>query len=208
MNLLIKCNKHFKENSGNFCALDKSQVLAVLRYMRRVFDIKTNLYETQDYYLFTFHITGKPIKHKFILTFSRVFYEFPYNEIAVDVFRLRNKGTIDDVVYSNKSFLELYNLILNTWIYYCGPGHALIWYPTLKDNIQSIRNAFKSTELQVQNVCPGNRSIFGKFDMVSGDLRCIDLEDTFESRVSTYSENFKILRHEKNLYRRYRKAVQ
>lgn len=203
----LKCYKHFTEQSGNFCALDKSQVLAILRYMRRVFDIKTNLHETQDYYLFTFHITGKPIKHKFVLTFSRVFYEFPYNEIAVDVFRLRNKGIVENVTYSNKSFIELYNLILNTWLSYCGSGHSLIWYPTLEDNIQSIRKAFKSNKLQVQDVCPGNENILRKFHLVPNDLRNVDLEDTFESRVSIYSENFKILKHEKNLYRRSRKAI-
>ena len=74
--------------------------------MRRVFDIKIKFAETEENYIIKLEVVGKPVKHKFILTFCRVFFEFPYNEIAKDVFRIREKGTVRGINYANKSFLE------------------------------------------------------------------------------------------------------
>lgn len=204
----LKCKKHFEESFGNFCVLNKSQVLAILRYMRRVFEIKTHLTEYDDYYLITFYVEGKSVKHRFILTFSRVFFEFPYNEIAVDVFRLRNQGVIDGITYSNKSFLELYNVLLGTLHNYCGSGHLLINFPTIHDDVHSIRKAFKRGALNVQDVCPGHRVIYNKFREYDDNLRHSDWESTFELRMPIYSQNFKILKDEKSIYRRNRKELQ
>ena len=75
--------------------------------MRKTFKISVYLTETDSNYVFTFKVIGKPIKHKFVLTFSRVFFEFPYNEIAKDVLRLREIGIFNNINYShNKELLD------------------------------------------------------------------------------------------------------
>ena len=76
----LKCRKNFVERSGNYCVLSKENVIKVMNVIRKNFDIQVNLKETDDNFEFMFTVVGKPIKHKFILTFSRVFFEYPYKE--------------------------------------------------------------------------------------------------------------------------------
>ena len=78
----LRCRKKFVAESGNYCSLEKPDILKILRYMRKAFDIKITLKETDSNYIFDIDIVGKSIKHKFVLTFCIVFFEFPYNEIA------------------------------------------------------------------------------------------------------------------------------
>ena len=128
---VIKCKKHFVKGSGNFCALSKEEIDKVIRYMRKTMDIEIKCKEDEEHYLFYLTVIGKSVKHKFILTFCRVFYEFPYNEFAKEVFRVRKLGTINKVNYSNKSFMEIYHMINHVYSKFWGGGHSLFIYPSL-----------------------------------------------------------------------------
>ena len=206
----LRCRKEFVMESGNFCALTKEEILKILRYMRRVFDMKARMVETKDNYVFTFKIIGKPVKHKFVLTFSRVFYEFPYNEWARDVFRLRAKGIVDGIDYSHKSFLELYHVITASYTGGLGNGHSLFCYPTLEISNKVLNDAFEKGLSRVHDVHKESRDAYDRMHRVGTGYRT-DWDNRVDTRIMRYSENFKILRklktNEKGVRRRARKVV-
>lgn len=210
----LKCRKKFKRCSGNFCSMNREEVLKIVHFMRRSFEIGISLVETEDNFEFKFTIEGKPIKHKFILTFSRVFFEFPYNEIARDVLRMRALGTVDGIYYTNRSFLEMYSVIFAIYQNYVGGGHSLFLYPQIDVRLKIAKERFQESLGRVQSVYPGDEKLYRQLK-TSRKTASIDWEEDFESRVALYSENFKIIKdlkngkkNNKNIRRRARKAIQ
>lgn len=207
----IKCLKNFEKYSGNYCSLDLEQIRKTLRYMRETFDIGVQLENFDDHYLFTFTVKGLAIKHKVVLTFSRVFFEYPYNELAKDVFRLRQAGVVDGINYSHKGFMELFHLMNITYKDFWASGHCLFAYPCYDFSIKPLKEAFEQGTDRVQNIYDGDYDIRGKIKNIRFNRSGIDWDDDFDQRVVTYSENFQILKqlkHEKGIRRRARKALQ
>ena len=206
----LKCRKNFVKDSGNFCALTKPEIHTILRYMRKAFDMKIHFTETDENYVFVFRIVGKPIKHKFILTFSRVFFEYPYNELAREVLRLRAQGTIDGINYSHKSFLELFHLITASYTNSIGNGHSIFAMPDLYVTKARMHQVFDEGAARVNHVFPGSREAWNSVKTFNMNCRT-NWEEHVEVRMKKYSDNFKILRklkqNEKGIRRRARKAV-
>ena len=206
----LRCRKKFRENSGNYCTLDKPDILKMMRYMRRVCGINIHLSEDDVNYTFVFKITGKPIRHKFVLTFSRVFFEFPYTEFAKDVFKLRAQGVVNGVDYTHRNFLELFNIVSATYWDGWGTNHALWAYASAGVTTQHLRKQLQSNISRVQDVLDGKEKVQRKIKRL-GEPANIEWEEDFEKRVVKYSENFQIIKNikqnEKNLRRRARKAV-
>lgn len=207
----LRCRKEFVYESGNFCALTKPEILKIMKYMRKTFRISVYLTETKQDYVFTFKIIGKPIKHKFVLTFSRVFFEFPYNELARDVFRLRDLDKFCGISVAHKSFLELFQLVTASYSNGICNGHSLFQYPNTSLPMSMLEKAFNNGLAQVQSVYPGSRDLYHEMKM-SNRSRNIDWDNGFVNRVERYSDNFKIIRkrkrNEKGIRRRARKVVQ
>lgn len=206
----LRCRKTFEKDSGNYCCLNKKDVLKIVRYMRRIFDIKVDFIDTKDNYIFGFHIEGKPVKHKFILTFSRVFFEFPYNEIAKEALHMRDMGVIDGVDYTHKNFMEVYHRLCMYYQDGWGGGHSLFVYPCSEIKTSTLREAFKKGKSQVQDVYVGEYDLFRKMPKYKKGIYGIDWEKGFEERVQVYSEQFqkiKKIKNEKHIRRRARKAV-
>lgn len=187
----LKCRKRFQNLSGNYCVLDKEHIFKVIRYMRNSLNISVKFKDTEDKYIFTFKIIGKPIKHKWILTFSRVFYEWPYNEMAQDVFRIRENKFLDDVNITHKSFLELYNLVFTSYREYFGAEQSLFSGICFNLDSKSLEKKFNSKTNYVQNVCPKELTL-NTLKVTSGYKYIhIDLDETFNERMEIYSDNFK-----------------
>lgn len=208
----LRCRKQFKERSGNYCSLEKPQILKILRYMRKNLDIKIHFTDTPENYVFVFYISGKPIKHKFALTFSRVFYEFPYNEIAKDVLKLRALGNVGGIDYSHKSFIELFHLMVILHQDYWGTGHSLFYYACTDLSSKRMKDMFKTGCSRVQEVYEGDASFDRKFKRYKTRPCEIDWDDDFMPRAIQYSEKFKILKelknkNEKGIRRRARKVI-
>ena len=205
----LRCRKKFEKESGNYCSLDKTQIHKILRYMRRVFDMKINFTDTEDNYVFVMDIEGKPIKHMFILTFSRVFFEFPYNEIAKDVLRLREAGIVNNVNYPHKGFLELFHTACISHKDAYSNGHSLFDYPCDDLSIKKLKEAFNFGSNRVQDVFKGSWQLENKISHF-GKSNYMDWDKGFEKRADKYSENFNRLRQIKNaksVRRRARKAL-
>jgi hypothetical protein len=206
----LRCKKEFVMRSGNYCSLEKAQIRKILRYMRRVFEMKIHFTETNDNYVFVMDIEGKPIKHKFVLTFSRVFFEFPYNEIAKDVLRLREIGVFNNINYSHKSFLELFHTMCVTHDNAHCCGHSLFDYPCDDLSVQKLKKAFERGISRVQDVYEGSWQLDDEIPHLRIHNRTIDWDEGFERRARKYSENFNRLRQKKNakgIRRRARKAL-
>lgn len=201
----VKCRKKFEEKSGNFCALNKSEVLRVLRYMRDSLNVDISMEDTPDNYVFHMNIEGKSIKHKFALTFLRVFYEFPYNEFAKEVFRLRDNDLIPGL--KHMSFLKIFFIICTSFQSHDHGGHSLFWRRPRDLSIKILRQAYEEGRNRVQDVYNGKSIQYKQVDCGWGEFHCLDWEASVEDRLKIYSDNFKLLRNEKGIRRRRRKAV-
>ena len=201
----VRCRKNFKERSGNFCVLNKSEVLRVLRYMRDSLNVDISMEDTPDNYVFHMNIEGKPIKHKFALTFLRVFYEFPYNEFAKEAFRLRDNDLIPGL--KHMSFLKIFFIICTSFQEHDHGGHSLFWRRPRNLSIKILRQAYEEGRKYVQDVYNGKSIIYKQVKCSWSDFHCLDWEASVEDRLKIYSDNFKLLRNEKGIRRRVRKAV-
>lgn len=201
---IIKVYKKFDQD--NYCAMNKDQIKKILRFMHEYFKVKIRLAETNDDYIFHLIIEGKPVKHKFVLTFMRVFFEFPYNELALDVMRIREQKEINNINYSRKSFLELYQIVCCTYEGWISGGHALFIYPdftlTKKDYHKQLNKNFS----RVQQVINGDTELYRKLENARLPSYYQDWDENASSRITEYAKNFEILRkyknHEKNIRRR------
>lgn len=189
-------NKEFIPESGNFCVLNKDEIFKVLRYMRNTFDIKAYFGENDKKYIIKLDITGTPVKHKFILTFSRAFYEFPYNEFAKEVFRVRNYGTVDGMTFCNKSFLEVFQLLRFIYKYYIGGGHELFNYPSKSLPSKTLTEVFGRGEYRVQDVYKGEYKLYCMFPWVRrGDVKKRDWDKGLGRRMHLYVKYYKKLKN-------------
>lgn len=207
---IIRCHKKFDYN--NYCSMNKNQVKKVLRFMREYFEIKTRLTENDNDYIFHLNIEGKPIKHKFVLTFMRVFFEFPYNELALDVMRIREQEKINNINYSRKNFLELYQIVCCTYNGWIGGGHALFIYPDPILTKKDYRARLNMNFSRVQEVINGDLKLYQELENARLPSYYQDWDENAPNRITEYAKNFENLRkynkkHEKNIRRRARKAI-
>ena len=200
----LRCRKEFVKGSGNFCVVNKSEILRILRYMRDSLEVEIFLEDTPENYVFHMKVEGKPIKHKFALTFLRVFYEFPYNEFAKEAFRLR------DSIPSLKhvSFLKIYCVVVMTFQHFDHGGHSLFSNRTRDLSINRLRQAYKEGKDRVQQVYTCRADVgYNRIDCSWNKFHKLDWEEGIEDRFKIYSDNFKKLKNEKGIRRRVRKAV-
>ena len=207
---VLKCRKVFEKFSGNFCVLDRKQVNTVVRYIRRTLRVGVHVQEDASNFIFTFTVIGRPIKHMFLLTFSRVFFEYPYCEYAKDVFRLRESG-IGGTSVKHKNFLELFHLIhlsIRNW----GSGHSLFLGLCLDLSPEVLHKYYESDTTTVQNIYGGDWKLLDKFKTISyRDYE--DWDKNYDKRLEKYSVNFEILKklkkkNEKDIRRRKPAGVQ
>lgn len=200
----VRCRKEFVKGSGNFCVVNKSEIRRILRYMRDSLEVEISMEDTPENYVFHMKVEGKPIKHKFALTFLRVFYEFPYNEWAKEAFRLRD--TIPSL--KHVSFLKIYYIVIMSFQNHDHSEHSLFSNRTRDLSIDRLRKAYKEGRDRVQQVytCRANVG-YNIINCSWNDFHKFDWEEGIEKRLKTYSDNFKKLRNEKGIRRRVRKAV-
>lgn len=200
----VRCRKEFVKGSGNFCVVDKSEIRRILRYMRDSLEVEISMEDTPENYVFHMKVEGKPIKHKFALTFLRVFYEFPYNEFAKEAFRLRD--TIPSL--KHVSFLKIYYIVVMSFRDHDHGGHSLFSNRTRNLSINRLKEAYKEGRDRVQQVYTCRRNIdYDRIVVNYGEFHRLDWEEGIEDRFKIYSDNFKKLRNEKGIRRRVRKAV-
>lgn len=201
----INCKKEY--TGGNVCLLAKDQIKSVLRYMRTTFQIKTKLEEDNEYYYITFEISGKKVKHKFVMSFSRVFYELPYTLYASEVFRLRKAERYQDVYYKNLNFLELYQLVTHAYgnvLGYETNKLFLEYYVALDVSVKTIQNYINQNNIRIQT-CFSRSEFSYRTQYIPkslGEYYNIDWDKNMEERFDHYNKLFKLIKDEKSARRR------
>lgn len=201
----ITCKKVY--NGDNICLLAKDQIKSVLRYMRTTFQIETKLKEDDEHYYITFKISGKKVKHKFVMSFSRVFYELPYTLYASEVFRLRKAERYQDVYYKNMNFLELYQLVTHAYGNIAGYESNKLFpesYIALDVSVKTIQNYINRSNITIRN-CFRNSQFYYRQEYQShsiGNYYNIDWDENMEERFDNYNELFKIIKNAKSTRRR------
>lgn len=206
----LQCNKKFSDGSGNYCSLNKKHIMKIIRYMRNSLDVNIKLTDTPKQYIFDIEIIGKPIKHKWILTFCRVFYEWPYNEMAVDVFRIREAKTLSGIDITHKSFLELYNLTISAYKCYVGAEQSLFINLGVDLSGKELKRKFNTNISRVQFVCNFNESdkLYSLLEKHSAySYIKEDLEKTFPKRLELYSKNYEIIKNFKKDEQKGKKSI-
>lgn len=201
----IRCNKVYR--GDNICLLAKDQIKSVLRYMRTTFQIKTKLEEDKKCYCITFKIIGKAIKHKFVMSFSRVFYELPYTLYASEVFRLKNAGRYQDVYYKNINFLELYQLVTHAYGNIVGyESNKLFseYYVALDVSVKTIQGYINRSNTTIRGCFQRSQFNYRPQYHARGisDYYTIDWDENMEERFSNYNKLFKLIKNAKSTRRR------
>ena len=201
----ITCKKVY--NGNNFCMLAKDQIKSVLRYMRTTFQIGTRLKEDDENYYITFKINGKKIKHKFIMSFSRVFYELPYTLYASEVFRLRKAERYQDVYYNNINFLELYQLVTHAYGNMLGYETNKLfpeYYIALDVSVKTIQNYINRSNSRIHSCFESSQFSYKSDYHIQNlnDYYDIDWDENMEERFDNYNELFKIIKNAKSTRRR------
>lgn len=201
----ISCKKVYTGN--NVCLLAKDQIKSVLRYMRTTFQIKTKLEEDKEHYHITFKISGKKVKHKFVMSFSRVFYELPYTLYASEVFRLRKAERYQDVYYKNINFLELYQLVTHAYgnvLGYETNKLFLEYYVALDVSVKTIQNYINQNNIRIQTCFSKSEFPYRSQYRIKSlnEYYDIDWDKNMEERFDHYNKLFKLIKDEKSARRR------
>lgn len=192
----IECYKTFDESKNNYCFMSKHEILLMLAYMRRTFGIKTHLKENNDSYFITLKIVGKSIKHKYILTFSRIFYEYPYNAVAKDVFRLKQLKQEQDVYFANKDFLDIYTTCMYSTDRGTYSDHSVFNGKLIPLPISTIKTKLNTSIKHISNI--NNNKMVAGLDTFQHNLT--DWDNDFTKRLPRYINNYKTIKDaQKNL---------
>lgn len=114
---------------SNACFLSKTELSNHLRQLQSLYPFKFLITEdtrevnnqTLPYYIVTIHLKDVPgLFHKYVLTWLRYTYEFPYNMILLDTYRLKRLPMFRFMSISN-----LFNIVSNCANTYVGNGHSI-----------------------------------------------------------------------------------
>ena len=191
----IQCNKESSQYN-NYCILSKKQIITLLKYLRINYKIKTRLKETQDSYFITLHIVGKPIKHKWILAWSRAFYEAPFNLFARDVFRLRELKSVDGIYFANQDFFKLYSICAYSSSIGLGRDSSLWTGTRLLMSKQDIWSKLNASTSRVWDVINTPIVRLSSFSALRTNWDKLD-----STRISVYCNNYKTITNETKNFR-------
>ena len=176
---------------NNYCTLDLSTIKRYLRALQILVPFKWKIIEEdrsfRDYNLLRVDISTdiKGFQHKFLLTYIRYMYEFPYNVILSDAYRLKNLPE-----YKFESITNLYQLCALLYPGCYGTGHALAFKAKHCSN-KNLINRLNSRRTNLNNLL---ESYYIRKDL--GDIPYRRLEywtnkENFEIRLEKYNEVYK-----------------
>lgn len=106
-----------KANASNACLFTKKEIKQHLLQAQELYPFKFSIRENKDWkgyevFIVTLKINNVPgIFHKYILTWLRYMYEFPYNVILLDAHRLKKERR-----FRFSSMSDMFNIVLS---HYC-----------------------------------------------------------------------------------------
>ena len=130
-----------KNHHSNACLFSRHEVRNHLRQLRGMYPFRYRVLEKatddgQIYYEVVIHLKEVPATfHKYVLTWLRYTYEYPYNVILKDAYRLKK-----DPTFRFESIANIFNVVSNCCSDYVGEGHSVaeasIHEPLRKDELR------------------------------------------------------------------------
>lgn len=112
-------------SSSNMCYFTRKQIKNHLNQLKDLFSIKSSVIDSKDkkkpHFIVRLELTNLPgMYHKYALTWLRYLYEYPYNVIALDAYKLKKCPE-----FRFESIANLFNLVASCYCEYVGPGHSI-----------------------------------------------------------------------------------
>lgn len=100
-----------KKGEDNNCFLNKNQLFHHISILKKLYGFSFNIEEKVTkkllpYFELNLVIKGHNLIHRFILTWVRYAYEFPYNLYILDVYRLKKEE-----IFKHVNAINLFNLV-------------------------------------------------------------------------------------------------
>lgn len=195
----IYFNKYEDEDNNN-CHLTTEQLVEFINEIKKVIYFDHSLEKHEDKYVLKFILNASKIYHKLVLTWIRYSYEFPYNMVVEECFKLKD-------VYGFKriTFFNLFNVIgpsLNysehgTDIHAIGRFYHFKKIMSYKDISNKIKQGFRTVNELVDYVNKPPKP----FELITlpkrvkiTDSKYWDNEQEFKKRIKVYRRNYKILK--------------
>lgn len=195
---LFKGNTQIEKNNNNSCFVDRRGIVNHLRVLKALFPFNYKLKEAKRFFNLTVTLKASNIYHKYLLSWIRYLYEYPYNMFLLDVHRLKKISK-----FKYESIINLFNLVGATSdINDHGTRiHAIGEIPEFKkltssseikaildNNPNKLNNIFKT----INNI-KGLKRLQDDYD----DLHTSEYwesEEKFQERLDIYISNYKKLK--------------
>ena len=203
-----------KDRYNNACLVDKNGIVHHLKILSSVFKFAYHLKEEKDHFVLAITLKGDLIYHKYMLSWVRYLYEYPFNVFLFDANRLKKLPE-----FKFESIINLFNLVgATSGINDHGVGiHAI-------GDTEYFKGLMTTKEIQsrLTELCGGNKRINDIFPVLyrgngwGDDVNKIkgvetleadnntlhssdywDSEEEFNKRLEIYKKNYKILKEYK-----------
>lgn len=107
-----------KEAGNNACFMTIEELNNHINYAKRIYRFKSEVIDTENYYEVHLEINGPRIAHRFILTWVRYAYEFPFNMYLSDAYKLKRV-----VGFKRDDIFNLFNIVAESAGYHFHGDH-------------------------------------------------------------------------------------
>lgn len=199
-----------KKRQNNACLTDRAGIVHHLKILQSVFKFSYHLKENEDHFVLTMTLEGDLIYHKYMLSWVRYLYEYPFNVFLADACKLRGIPG-----FKFESIINLFNLVgatsgicqHGTGIHAIGKTGRFKALMTTKE-IQARLKELEGGHKQINDIFPvlyANGGWGAPDDVIEGvetleeednnlhSSDCWDSEEEFNKRLELYKKNYKIL---------------
>lgn len=195
--ILIKNDEYLNLQFSNACFFNKQEIRNHLKIAKRLYKfnyiVTDTEYKGHAAFLIKLHLDNVPeLFHKYILTWVRYTYEYPYNVILKDAYTLKK-----DALFRFESIANIFNCILGI---YPQDDYPRTIHQIIRKNSELLTN--KSLQLKI-SISEDLHSIYREIKPISefprnfGELDVYDIEywkEGFEMRKPYYIDNYKYLK--------------
>lgn len=181
---------------SNKCFLNKQQLKNHINQLKSLMDLRiVGLSEENDHFELTVKVTGERIYHLYFLNWARYTYEYPFNVILLDAYKLRKK-------LITESISNLYNVAAACYNGYSyNTGHAickggkLYRIAELKKRLETLA---KNGEDRVNNVIESSSNLAKVKACPSegkrSDIKYWQSEEEYQKREQYYLNAYELLK--------------
>lgn len=198
-----------RDKQNNACLVDRVGIVHHLKILQSVFKFGYNLKEKEDHFVLKLALEGDLIYHKYLLTWVRYLYEYPFNVFLTDAIKIKKVPG-----FKFESIINLFNLVgASSGIYQHGVDiHAIGSTHKFKELLTTKQIQEKLKKLEGGNTRINDIFVYleDKYKDIKeedlkrlnndGKLSCSEYwlsEEFFKERLPIYQENYKYIKNKK-----------